>query len=232
MIYYNGKSLADFGLKVDHSRSYTSPERSTAKVQVPGRNGDIIIDDGSYNNVTLKYKCAIMAGFKKRYEEMLNFLYKDSAYHRLEDTTHPDFYRVAAINAAPEYETTGNHRSGNFTLSFDCKPQKFLKSGERKKILTSAGSLRNPTAYKAKPIITVKGSGAVTLTVGAYNVAIANLTSAITIDCEQQDCYWNGTNLNNGVTLDDFPVLLPGTNSVSWSGSVTSVEIIPHFWEL
>lgn len=33
----------------------------------------------------------------------------------------------------------------------------------------------------------------------------------------------------NSAMSGDFPVLLPGTNAISWTGSVTKIEIRPNW---
>ena len=63
---------------------------------------------------------------------------------------------------------------GRTTIEFNCKPQRFLNIGDTAQtISTSGGTITNPTAFNAKPLITVYGSGAATLQVGEYVCTLA-----------------------------------------------------------
>ena len=50
------------------------------------------------------------------------------------------------------------------------------------------------------------------------------IEGSITIDCTLQEAY-TGTTLHNESMSGEFPVLKPGNNAVSWSGSVTKVDV-------
>ena len=87
-------------------------------------------------------------------------------------------------------------------------------------------SITNPGTADAIPLITVVGSGNITLTIGGRTIYIDALASSITIDCEAGIAYNGTTNLTSTVTFDDFPWMIPpGTAAISWTGTVTSVTI-------
>ena len=80
-------------------------------------------------------------------------------------------------------------------------------------------------------------SGSGTLTVGDQTITISGLTNStrMVIDSELQDIYEEGslTNLNGKVSFSDgFPLLIPGVNPIEFTGSITSVEVIPRWWIL
>ena len=55
------------------------------------------------------------------------------------------------------------------------------------------------------------------------------------IDSDLQDVYAEGsmTNLNSKVSFSDgLPLLIPGVDSIAFTGSSTSVEVIPRWWIL
>ena len=94
----------------------------------------------------------------------------------------------------------------------------------------------NPTAFTAKPLIRVHGSGNITLAVDSSKIVITGLTTSkdIFIDCDSQDFY-NGTiNMGNMVTLSgNFPVFKPGDNIIQRTGgSSVTVYVTPRWWEL
>lgn len=115
----------------------------------------------------------------------------------------------------------------------NAKPQRFLKSGDIPVIVRTTSKLRNPTGFKSLPIIKVNGSGKGNLRIGDYVITISNISSYLTIDSELQDAYKGTTNCNSLVTLSNgFPKLIKGENEISFSGGITSVEVIPKWWTL
>lgn len=227
MIYYNGKNLGEFQVKTDEAASFGMGTPDVSAVQIPGRNGDLRYSNGRFSNVTLSYSCFIRDSFKENYQNLLAFLFRDTEYHRLEDTEHEDYYRMAACDTPPDYTTSPWNKSGSFTLQFNCRPEKWLKSGEKETAVSSGSTLYNPTLYDALPLIRVTGSG--TLTIGGSTYTCA---ASMSIDSESQDCYdENGSNLNGSFTMNgaDFPVLVPGKNGISFTG-FSAVKITPRWW--
>ena len=48
--------------------------------------------------------------------------------------------------------------------------------------------------------------------------------------CIRDRSVYRGTTLlNSKAGFDEFPVLDPGDNSISWTGAVTKVEIVPRW---
>ena len=76
-------------------------------------------------------------------------------YHRLEDTYHPEEFYTARLAAALEPDVNIPMNAGSFTLSFDRKPQRYLKSGEMEVEGVSPLYTYNPTLYASRPIIRV-----------------------------------------------------------------------------
>lgn len=95
--------------------------------------------------------------------------------------------------------------------------------------------IANPSPRNARPCLKVYGSGAGTVVCNGYVINISNIPQYIYIDSDSQNCFKeiSDANLNNLVTLTSgFPVLSAGGNSISWSGGVTNVEVMPRWWNL
>lgn len=128
---FNGKKSSDFGVWASGSYVLDSPMKRYEQIDVPGRNGTLIIEDGSYENVNLEFKdCWIPEDFPNNYSALKNFLYRQKGYQRLELSWLPDEYRLAAFMGDIEPTITSWNGKGHFDMSFNCKPQRFLKSGE------------------------------------------------------------------------------------------------------
>ena len=63
----NKKSL-DYGLYITGSGAFNAPERDVETVEVPGRNGNLIIDRGRFKNVVQSYKAFIHKDFAQNAE--------------------------------------------------------------------------------------------------------------------------------------------------------------------
>lgn len=235
VITFNGIASDKLGIQVEHPPGYETPKKDYEIVHVPGRNGDVYIDKGSYQNISRTYDIAVGSvggDFTTLANKISEWLYAPIGYARLEDTYEPDYYRLASYSDTMDVKNILK-QAGRVTISFDCKPQRFLKSGEQTIKLTAKGTLTNPTKFDALPTITVKGSGKGVLQIGNYTITISEINSSITIDCELQDAYNGTANRNSSVTLNNgFPKLIPGSNAISFSGGITSVEVIPKWWTL
>ena len=226
---FNGISLSDFNCYYDGSQLWRKPERLVEKLSVVGKNGDLIIDQGSYSNIQRPIRCFITDHFVKNYNSLLDALTQIEGYGRLESTEEPDVYYMASFVDEIQPDLWQFNEKGVFTLNFDFKPQKWLKSGEIAIPITTSLSITNPSNQIALPLIEVQGTGAITI--NSSTLTLANNTSTTVIDCETQDCYEGTTNRNSDLTIvGGFPVL-GKTNSISYTG-FTSVKLKPRWWRL
>ena len=64
--------------------------------------------------------------------------------------------------------------------------------------------------------------------VGTTIVELENISGSIGIDSVLQEAY-QGITLMNDHMNGEFPVLKPGTNAISWNGTVTKVVVRPNW---
>jgi len=234
IIVYNGKSSKDYSILVEHPPGYEYPEKDLEITHVPGRNGDVIYDSGSYKNIKRTYEIAVPA-IKERYEVMANkvseWLHSANTYARLEDSYEPEYYRMAY------YKETNTiscllRGAGRATVLFMCKPQRFLKSGEQIISFNNSGTILNPTGFNSKPIITLTTTGTTTLYVNGTTIQITEACTDLIINSDIQDCYAGTENKNSIVKMENFPTLKPGENEISFTTGINKVDIIPNWWTL
>lgn len=225
----NGTALA--GIYVDASLAFNKPAKDTETFRIPGRNGALVIDHGTWDNVIITFPC--YAKSIATFESIINQLGALSGYQKIECTNDVTHFRmgVPIIPQAPTVKRINT--TAWFNLSFNCKPQRFLTSGESVTTKTASGSITNPTSYASKPLLRITGTG--TFTINGTAITIANHgQSYVDIDCEMQDCFYGSTNLNQYVafTSHEFPTLSPGSNSFTFGTGITQVKITPRWWEL
>lgn len=233
--WFDGKCSADFGIVASGVNVFNAPERDVEKVTVPGRDGDLILDCGSLKNISVQYPISFSRDFPERAAAAKNWLLSAYGYRRLTDSYDPECFRLAAFSGPIDFDTPFKSRTGESTLTFDCKPQLFLKSGEYPQRFIVPTVLFN-SYFPSLPLIHVYGTGDGTITIGDITVQLFSMVDTITLDCDLQDAYRerNGIleNLNGHISAPEFPVLQPGPNKITWSGGVERVEIIPRWWTL
>ena len=240
MIVWAGKSSDDMRVIVERYPAQPRPRRRQEAQNIPGRNGDLLIAENVYDNYLQPYEVYISAeriGLPNAARAVAQWICVPKGYQRLEDSYEPDVFRLAYFSGPLDISNILN-RFGRAQLEFDCKPQRFLKTGEQTVTLTQSGApLYNP-GMQALPLITVYGSGAGTLTAGGRTVTIKSIDEWLTLDCDLQDAYkisapgLPAQNKNSTISAPEFPVLPPGESAVAWTGGIQSVEIVPRWWVL
>lgn len=129
-LYVGGIRLADYGVYISGVHTLDAPARRGEVYQIPGRNGDLFVDDGSFENLTLIYPCYIREGARERVQELRGKLATLKGYQRLEDSFHPGEFRMGRISEGLEVEPSIGMKSSRFNLVFDVKPQRYLKLEE------------------------------------------------------------------------------------------------------
>ena len=205
---FGNVNSADYGVWISGSGTFNKPARRVERFTIPGRNGDLTIDEGRYENVTVTYDAFISRGFEGRFHDFMAAMMSQTGYQRLQDDYDGEHYRMAMF--ANELEPTVGtlNRWGKFTLEFNCMPQRFLVSGDEwvQIGVTSAYyglTIYNPTQYIALPVIRTTGYGMFGLTCFDAPVSVGltwtttisqpttgSLPPFIDIDSDMEECYW------------------------------------------
>ena len=249
MITYGGRNLADFGVYISGNGTFNAPERDVKTVAIPGRNGDLTLDNGRFKNIKIKYPAFIVEDFFINTEALRNFLATFRGYARLEDSYHPYEYRMARISGAFTVKPEDKLRAGKFDLTFDCMPQRWLKSGEVKLPTlvalgggTSSTQVMNPTSQSAMPLLLCKPVDYMLININNVQMKLTQAATHTIIDCELQEAYsaTTGANHNSYLQLNDgvFPTLDAGLNTISITATgsgvmyTSSMTVTPRWWSL
>lgn len=127
---FGGVTLSNYGVYISTKHTLSGAERMGESIQIRGRNGRLRIDDGCYDNITVEYPCYVRSGLESSLPGLRDLLSTKGGYQRLSDTIHPDEYRMGCLVGGMEVEPSIKRKSGRFTLSFDCKPQRYLTKDE------------------------------------------------------------------------------------------------------
>ena len=233
LIVWGGVSSTDLGMVVAEAPAFDKPTKRTDVYTVPGRNGSILFQDGSFEDVQRSYSVWIAednGNLTDKVSALTSWLFSQSGYTRLEDNFEPDYYRMAYYSGSNDVSNELT-QYGSTTLTFTCRPERFLKSGENAIAVSNGDILANPTKFSSKPLIHIEASGTVAVTINGVTIT-ATVTDYINIDCERMNAYrLEAENYNDKIT-GAFPVIVPGANAVgiAVTGTLTAVTITPRYF--
>lgn len=233
----------DKGVYITGSAVYDAPERIVDMISIPGRNGNLAIDQGHFENIEVTYPAGCFADdpieFAEKVGEFRNILAARYSYKRLTDDYNPGEYRLGLYKSGLSVSPVSFNRAGEFNITFECKPQRWLVSGEVTETFTATGTIENPTDFPARPMLVVTGAGI--LTVGDQTLTIVDGSGAnqvIYIDCESMEAWevvGQGKISRNDYIQNAgqaFPVLDGGENGIILGTGITKVEITPRWWRI
>jgi phage-related protein len=222
---------SDFRVVVSGAQTWEPSERDVEEIEIPGRNGNLIVDKKRYKNKEHPYTCTILEDWKQNYEAFKDWLMCHSdTYYRLEDTYHPNEYLMAKFNTISDLSYDDWIGGGTFTITFNRKPQRFLKD-EEPRDFTANGSIHNPTNFPSSPLLYVWGNGS--FAIGGQSVTVTNnANNYITIDTEIMNAYRESANQNSNVALPLDPITIASGNVGITLNGVTRVRVYPRWWKL
>ena len=126
-LIWNNRPSADVGVVVERFPDQPGPARRMQTVKVAGRNGDLLIDMGAWDNYQQVYRVYFNAERRKTpaaARAVRAWLQGPRGYCRLEDDYDPDIFRMAYYAGPADIENIMN-KYGRAVLRFTCKPQRF-----------------------------------------------------------------------------------------------------------
>ena len=224
-IIFNGKDSRDIkGLLISELPPITKPNMRVKETVIDGVDGSIIEEMG-YES----YDKSVVIGLKIGADvDKINEFFTGSG--EVVFSNEPDRYYIARVIKNIDYARMLRYRVAMIT--FRVQPFKYDRVEVARQATSERTSMivENLGNHTAKPIITIKGSGTVYLTLNGN--AICNYTfpsgeTTVVLDSEKQDAYLDGT-LKNRNMIGDFPIFQKGNNTLAWSGTVTSISITKY----
>jgi phage-related protein len=171
----DGVSSKDYSVYITGEAVFNSPARDVEMITIPGRNGSFALDKGRFENIEVTYPAGIAADTEAEFREAIsdfrNFLASRNGYVRLEDDYNPNEYRLAVYKSGLDV-TPAQLRAGEFDITFDCRPQRYLKSGEDAISVDSGDVVSNPTLFASSPMLEVEGYGDIEF--NGYDIALSD----------------------------------------------------------
>lgn len=218
---FGGSCSRNYGVYITGEGVFNAPERAIEMVSIPGRNGAFALDKGRFENIEVTYPAGIVADshadFAKAISDFRNVLCSKNGYVRLEDEYNTGEYRLAIYKSGLEVSHEGL-QTGEFDITFECKPQRFLTSGETAVAVASGGKVTNPTLFDARPQLQLWGYG--DIDIEGQAISVNNVLIGETILAENKTAWTYGVTTLS-VDVDDSLFNSGDTISVLFGESIT-----------
>jgi predicted phage tail component-like protein len=216
----NNISSKDY-LTIDKLPPIVRAAKDIEKIEIPGRDGFLTNDLGSYKSTIKSVECWI-----KNLDD-IDFIcsWLTGSADVIFSNEPEKVYKATIINQINFSKILREfHR---FLIQFECQPHKY-SIGNRIITLEAPGTIFNSGCVISRPIIKLFGTGNVNLSINGNVVNLTNIVDYVTINSDLMDCY-KDTQLKNNDMSGEFPNLEVGNNTISWSGTLTKIDVTPNW---
>ena len=221
---FNGIDSREMGVIVTAMPETVRAERRIESITVAGRNGSLHTDEGVYESYDRTMECALIK--RARLDEITAWLVGSG---EMTFSTEPDkVYRVTIANKISIAQMMRVFQK--FQVILDTQPFKYSVNAAGDALeLTAPTTIRNSGTVYSEPIITVYGSGDITLTINGADFPLYGVQESITIDSEMMEVFKGNTNQNGKYGGAEFPRFEVGKNEIRWTGNVSKIKIQPRW---
>jgi phage-related protein len=209
------------GLLICELPPITKPKMRVQETEINGVDGSLIEELG-YETYDKTLKIALRGNYD--IDEVIKYF---SGSGNVTFSNEDDKYYKATIINQIDYERLLRFKEAN--VVFRVQPFKYALNETITTLTSSGSSVFNNGLELSKPIIKIKGTGTITLSINnlqVFSYAFPTDENEVVIDSEKQDAYL-GSVLKNRNMIGDFPILESGSNLITWEGAIEKIEINP-----
>lgn len=211
------------GLLIQELPPITKPKMRTSIEEIDGRNGNIITELG-YSAYTKSFLIGLYGDFDINQviayfnsSGTVVFSNENDKYYNYNIIDQIDFDRLIRFRTA-----TVKMNVQPFKYSLTDNSRIYSIDNETSISVTNAGNIYS------KPVLTITGTGTIGLSLNGtqiFSISLGDIGS-IVIDTENMEAY-NGTTLLNRSVIGNYDTfkLNSGANTISWSGTITQIQI-------
>lgn len=223
-IILNGTSSQTIsGLLIQKLPPVSKPRQRVEIEEIDGRDGDIITYLG-YGAYDKEFEIGLYGSFN--IDEIISYFNSEGT---VIFSNEPDKYYKFQIIEQIDFDKLIRYRTA--TVKMHIQPFKY-SAEDNQKVFTiddePSITIRNVGNIYSRPVLTITGSGSIDLYLNGNQLFVINMENytSITIDTNNMNAYNGSTLLNRNVTgsYDNFKLNV-GNNTISWSGSITQIEI-------
>lgn len=216
---FNGTASTTYDIIVKKLPSITTPERDIESLKVDGRNGNLHIDNETYNSYEATME--IIVNTLSQLDTIKGWL---TGIGTITFSDRPDIQYTAVIKNQISYDMYA-YNSKIVPIQLELSPIGYSTTETTVTKTTSPAAFTVTGTFEVKPTLEIKGTGAVAITLNGdtFNLTSCNGTAYI-VDCDLQNVTKSGNNVNEEFT-GDFPGLVIGANALTWTGTVSEIKV-------
>lgn len=215
------------GLLIQNLPPISKPFMRTEIEEIDGRNGDIVTLLG-YSAYDKTFAIGLYGNYDV--DDVISYFVNNDK-GKVTFSNEPDKYYNFQLLEQIDFERLIRFKTADISLHI--QPFKYSLTDNKKTFnITNETSIqvRNNGNIYSKPIITLYGSGIINLSLNNEQLFVIDLSNdnQITLDIENMNAFNQDTKeLKNRIVTGNFDnfKLNIGQNTISWSGTITKIEI-------
>lgn len=221
---FNGADSREKGIRVNSLPARIMPARRYEEHTVPARSGTVRIWDGAYECIQLPVGIYLPYGEDEAIAELYRIMRLLDGTGWLELSDRPGRrFEATVIGGVPYSAWVQGFEQRLATIAFEAQPWAYLPDNDPVAVESSGQYVANNGSQTAEPVIELTGSGDIILMIGQQITEMKGIDGTVVIDVPAGRVTHNGESEN--IMSGDLPILQPGQNAVSWTGTVTSLSI-------
>lgn len=214
----DGISNESFNISITKRPNIPAPEQEVQTFPVEGRHGSLTkLKKFKDIKFQVEYNILEPDNIKPLLRQIRGYFYGKKQLQFSDDEV---YYKIKSAQIG---ETNNEiEQYGLFTVTFTCDP--FQYDVQSKKTFTLPGKIINPGTLESEPYLKVYGTGDITLTMNTKNIYLYGVVDYAEIDSRDLEYHKDLLPIENGMG-GDFPIFEVGENDLSWTGTVTKIEI-------
>lgn len=217
---FNGTASTTYDITVKKLPPIVMPERDIESISIDGRNGNLHIDYETYNSYNTTMEIIIndlteLDTIKAWLTGIGTMIFSDRADRQ---------YTCVIKNQLP-YDMYA-YNSKVVPIQMELSPISLSTTETTVTKTTSPTTFTVGGNYSTKPVLEIKGTGAVSIYLNGKSFTLSDCSNtAYIVDCDLQNVTKDDVNVNSEF-YGDFPELIVGTNDLQWTGTVTEVKVV------
>lgn len=213
------------GLLISTLPPISKPKIRTTIEEIDGRDGDIVTKLG-YGAYDKELQIGLYGDFD--INEVISYFDSEGT---IVFSNEPDKYYNYEIFEQIDFEKLIRFKTAQVKMHVQPFKYSSVESTRTFNITNETEiSITNNGNYFSKPVITITGTGTINLNINGYQVLVIDLSeeNEVAIDTANMEAYNPTTKdlMNRSITGDYNDLYLKtGTNTISWSGTITEISI-------
>ena len=220
---WNGTDSRTMGITTRGHAPVIRPEERVQHVEIPGRSGDLTETEGEniYNSYiqTVSFSVAGAENVPAVYAWLRGAGYVTFSG----EPTKKQKARIIGAITLNRISRNMDRWAGE--VQFYCEPLKEESEEQDIDVTTSGTTITNQGDVESRPLITITGSGNVTVRIGDKSISITGCETGWQIDSDTEWILDDDGVPQMGVYTGEFPTIPVGTSAVQFTGSITKLTV-------